>query len=108
MNTNVYAGRVNEGMDGMFTRRDVTRGDILCSYTGTQLPSGAADPHDAQYLMHMMQRRRPGEGKEVTVTIDGKGELGGYANYAHRRVANAMVSDVIRTVVGTGGGNGRR
>jgi hypothetical protein len=30
MNSNVYAARVDEGMDGMFTRRDVTRGDILC------------------------------------------------------------------------------
>ena len=42
------------------------------------------------------------------MTIDGKGELGGYANYAHRRVANAVVSDVIRTVqameMGTGSG----
>ena len=55
-----------------------------------------------------MQRRRPGEGKEVTVTIDEKGELGGYANYAHRRVANAVVSDVIRTVqaVEMGAGSG--
>ena len=33
MNTNVYAARVNEGMDGMFTRRDVTRG---VSYVATQ------------------------------------------------------------------------
>ena len=42
------------------------------------------------------------------MTIDGKGELGGYANYAHRRVANAVVSDVIRTVqaVETGAGSG--
>ena len=56
----------------------------------------------------MMQRRRPGERKEVTVTIDGKGELGGYANYAHRRVANSVVSDVIRTVqaVEMGAGSG--
>ena len=48
--------------------------------------------------MHMMQRRRPGDEEEMTITIDGKGELGGYANYADRRAANAIVSDVIRTV----------
>ena len=44
----------------------------------------------------------------MTVTIDEKGELGGYANYAHRRVANAVVSDVIRTVqaVEMGAGSG--
>ena len=98
MNSNVYAARVNEGMDGMFTRKDVKRGDILCSYTGTQILGGAADPHDTQYLMHMMLRRRPGDEEEMVITIDGKGELGGYANYAGRRAANAIVSDVIRTV----------
>lgn len=98
MNSNVYAARVNDSMDGMFTRKDVKRGDILCGYTGTQVSGDAADPHDTQYLMHMMQRRRPGDEEEMTITIDGKGELGGYANYAGKRAANAIVSDVIRTV----------
>ena len=30
--------------------------------------------------------------------MDGRGELGGYANYADWRVANAIVVDVIRTI----------
>ena len=98
MNSNVYAARVNESMDGMFTRKDVKKGDILCSYTGMQISGDAADPHDTQYLMHMMRRRRPEDKEETTVTVDGKGELGGYANYAGGRAANAVVSDVIRTV----------
>ena len=34
MNSNVYAARVDEGMDGMFTRRDVTHGGI--SYVAIQ------------------------------------------------------------------------
>jgi hypothetical protein len=62
------------------------------------------DPHDTQYLMHMMRRRRSGDEGEITITIDGKGELGGYANYADRRAANAIVSDVIRTVQAMGQG----
>jgi hypothetical protein len=53
INSNVYAAR-GEGGDGMFTRRNVKRGDILCSYTGTQVPEDAADPHNTQYLMHML------------------------------------------------------
>jgi hypothetical protein len=56
------------------------------------------DPPDTQYLMHMLRRKQPGEDEEATVTIDGRGELGGYANYADWRVANAIVSDVIRTI----------
>ena len=42
------------------------------------------------------------------MTVDGKGELGGYANYANRRVANAIVVDVMRTVqeAGMGAGDG--
>ena len=42
------------------------------------------------------------------MAIDGRGELGGYANYAERRVANAIVVDVIRTIqeIGAGVGDG--
>eukprot|EP00966_Prymnesium_polylepis_P010044 231822-Prymnesium_polylepis.1 len=47
----------------MFTRRDVRRGDILSSYTGTQLAEGAEDPLDAQHLMRMLRRQQPGGGK---------------------------------------------
>ena len=107
INSNVYA-RGDGGEDGMFTRRNVKRGDILCSYTGTQVPEDAADPHNTQYLMHMLRRRRHDDGEEeVIVTIDGRGELGGYANSADNTVANATVADVIRTVqeMNTGAGN---
>ena len=47
------------------------------------------------------------EEEEAIVTIDGRGELGGYANYADNTVANATVADVIRTVqeMNTGAGN---
>ena len=54
----------------------------------------------------MLRRRRPGEARDVTVTVDGRGELGGYANYAERRVANAVAADVIRTVQAMGDGPG--
>jgi hypothetical protein len=99
MNSKVYAARVTATEDGLFTKRAVRRGDILCQYTGTHVPESGDDPPDAQYLMHMLRRKQPDEDEEVTVTVDGRGELGGYANYADWRVANAIViTDVIRTV----------
>ena len=55
----------------------------------------------------LLRRRRHDEEEEAIVTIDGRGELGGYANYADNTVANATVADVIRTVqeMNTGAGN---
>ena len=108
MNSKVYAARVTGAEDGLFTRRAIRRGEILCQYTGADVPVGGDDPTDAQYLMHMLRRKRPNEDEEMVVTIDGRGELGGYANYADRRVANAIVADVIRTVQARGDSAGDR
>ena len=108
MNSKVYAARVTAAEDGLFTRRAVRRGDILCQYTGAHVPESGDDPPDAQYLMHMLRRKQPDEDEEVTVTVDGRGELGGYANYADWRVANAIVTDVIRTVQARGDSAGDR
>jgi hypothetical protein len=71
----------------LFTRRAVRGGDILCQYTGTHVPESGDDPPDAQYmyLMHMLRRKQPDEDEEVTVTVDGRGELGGYANWGATR-----------------------
>ena len=59
MNSHVYAAQVNEKIGGIFTRKDVKRGDILCSYTRTQVLKGDVDPRDVQNLMYMLRRRRP-------------------------------------------------
>ena len=72
MNSKVYAARVTATEDGLFTRRAVRRGDILCQYTGTHVPESGDDPPDAQYLMHMLRRKQPDEDEEVTVTVDGR------------------------------------
>ena len=95
----VYAAATTGGMNGLFTRRAVSRGDILCAYDGKRLSQATARDSQSEYVMRMMMRVAKGRNDRIQTAWDGDGFLGGYANYAGLDVSNAMVLDVLPTIL---------
>jgi hypothetical protein len=80
------------------------RGDVLVAYTGRLLTQEEARTSDSEYLLEAdkVAQRRPWSRRMHRTVIDGQGELGGYANYACAMQANAVVLDVLHSLVKAG------
>ena len=98
-NSKVYAAPVNKHFNGLFAFRDLEVGEILCQYTGDVLTQAQANKSSSEYLFDVFYRSRLNAETVVKKTIDGKGELMGYANHAPREVANAEAVDILPTII---------
>lgn len=91
-NSKVYAARVR-GQGALFARRPLEVGEILVRYTGPLLTHAQADASTSKYLMTAYCQTRAGGTRRTT--IDGQGELAGFANHADWDAANAFVVDLL-------------
>lgn len=99
-NSKVYAASVlNSPMNGLFAYRDLAVGEILVQYTGTVLSQREANESNSQYLFDLYYRSRPGADTVVRKTIDGVGELMGFANHAPEHLANASAVDLLPSII---------
>ena len=99
-NTKVYASTLNRGaINGLFALRDIQVGEILVQYTGRILTQNEANASKSEYLFDLFYRSRPGADTVVRKTIDGWGELAGYANHAPEHLANASAVDILPTII---------
>lgn len=99
-NSKVYASTLNRGeINGLFAYRDLQEGEILCPYEGTVLTQREANASDSQYLFDVFFRSKPGGERVVMKTIDGQGQLMGYANHAPDRIANATAVDALPMII---------
>ena len=91
-------------MNGMFALAPCKRGDVLVEYTGRLLTQKEAAASDSEYLLDAdkVAQRNPWSRRLHRTVIDGQGELGGYANYACAMQANAVVLDVLHSLVRVG------
>ena len=81
-NSKVYAAPVqtiNTFFNGLFAYRDLEIGEILVQYEGDILT--------------------PNSDTVVRKTIDGQGELMGFANHAPKTIANAEAVDMLPTII---------
>ena len=98
-NSKVYAAPLNSAMNGLFAYRDIQMGEILVQYTGTVLTQREANASSSDYLFDVLYRSRPGADTVVEKTIDGRGELAGFANHAPEALANAEAIDVMPSII---------
>ena len=77
---------------------------MLVEYAGRLLTKEEAKASDREYLLdaNKVSQRKPWSRRLHRTVIDGQGELGGYANYACAAQANAVVLDVLRSLVQAG------
>ena len=103
-NSRVYAAKAEGAMNGLFALVPCKRGDVLVEYTGRLLTKEEAKASDSEYLLdaNKVSQRKPWSRRLHRTVIDGQGELGGYANYACAAQANAVVLDVLRSLVQAG------
>ena len=103
-NSRVYAARAEGGMNGLFTLVPCRRGEVLVAYTGRLLSEKEAAASSSEYLLKAdkVAQRKPWSRRLHRTVIDGQGELGGYANYACAEQANAVVLDVLHSLVKAG------
>ena len=103
-NSRVYAARAEGGMNGMFALVPCKRGDVLVAYTGRLLSEKEAAASGSEYLLKAdkVAQRKPWSRRLHRTEIDGRGELGGYANYACAEQANAVMLDVLHSLVKAG------
>ena len=99
-NSKVYASTLNNGMmNGLFAYRDIEVGEILVQYTGPILTQKQANASSSDYLFDVFYRSREGADTVVRKTIDGRGELAGYANHAPEHLANASAVDLMPSII---------
>ena len=103
-NSRVYAAKAEGAMNGLFALVPCKRGDVLVEYAGRLLTKEEAKASDSEYLLdaNKVSQRKPWSRRLHRTVIDGQGELGGYANYACAAQANAVVLDVLRSLVQAG------
>ena len=98
-NSKVYASPVNKYFNGLFAYRDLEAGEILVQYTGDILTQAQANASDSEYLFDVFYRSRPNADTVIRKTIDGRGELMGFANNAPKVIANAQAIDILPTLI---------
>ena len=99
-NSKVYAAPLIYGdMNGLFAYRDLEPGEILVQYTGDVLSQAKANVSTSEYLFDLFYRSRAGAATVYRKTIDGRGELAGFANYAPSDIANAHAVDLLPTII---------
>ena len=98
-NSKVYASPVNHAFNGLFAFRDLEAGEILVQYTGDILTQAQANASSSEYLFDVYYRSRPNADTVMRKTIDGKGELMGFANNAPKVIANAQAIDILPTLI---------
>jgi len=86
-------------MNGLFAYRDIEVGEILVQYTGPILTQKQANASSSDYLFDVFYRSREGADTVVRKTIDGRGELAGYANHAPEHLANASAVDLMPSII---------
>ena len=103
-NSRVYAAKAEGAMNGLFALVACKRGDVLVQYTGRLLTREEAKASDSEYMLDAdkVSQRKPWSRRIHQTVIDGQGELGGYANYACALQANAVVLDVLHSLVKAG------
>ena len=99
-NSKVYASTLSSGrMNGLFAYRDLNVGEILVQYNGAILSQREANASTSDYLFDLFYRSRPGADTVVNKTIDGRGDLMGFANHAPEHLANASSVDVMPFII---------
>ena len=98
-NSKVYAAPVNKFFNGLFAFRDLEVGEILVQYSGDILTQAQANKSSSEYLFDVFYRSRPNADTVIQKTIDGKGELMGFANNAPKNIANAEAVDILPTII---------
>ena len=99
-NSKVYASTLAAGaMNGLFAYRDLEVGEILVQYTGDILSQREANSSDSDYLFDVLYRSKPGADTVIRKTIDGRGELMGFSNYAPEAIANASAVDLLPSII---------
>ena len=68
-------------------------------YTGPLLTRKEADASKSNYLFDLWYRSRAGADTVVRKTLDGYGELAGFANHAPESIANASSVDLLPTII---------
>ena len=101
-NSKVYAAPVqtiNTFFNGLFAYRDLEVGEILVQYEGDILTQKQANESNSEYLFDVFYRSRPNSDTVIRKTIDGQGELMGFANHAPKTIANAEAVDILPTII---------
>jgi len=100
-NSKVYASTLGAkgAINGLFAYRDLEAGEILVQYTGPILTQKQANASKSDYLFDLWYRSRAGADTVVKKTLDGKGELAGFANHAPESIANAEAKDILPTII---------
>ena len=104
-NSKVYASTSfpsTSNINGLFAYRDLEAGEILVEYTGDILTQKQANASKSEYLFDLWYRSRAGADTVVKKTLDGKGELAGFANHAPESIANAKGKDILPTIIDNG------
>lgn len=87
---------VSDWIGGLFTQRDVKKGEILCKYTGKVYFSEKAASRVKNQEYMMSTPRSDSQKEDDFVILDGNpslySNLGGYANYSESAFANAKFS----------------
>ena len=68
-------------------------------YTGPILTQKEANASKSDYLFDLWYRSRAGADTVVRKTLDGWGELAGFANHAPESLANAKSKDILPTII---------
>ena len=100
-NSKVYASTLapKGEINGLFAYRDLEAGEILVQYTGPILTQKEANASKSEYLFDVWYRSRAGADTVVRKTVDGWGELAGFANHAPESIANAEAKDILPTII---------
>ena len=100
-NSKVYASTLapDGAINGLFAFRDIEEGEILVQYTGPILTQKEANASKSDYLFDLWYRSRAGADTVVRKTLDGWGELAGFANHAPESIANAKSKDILPTII---------
>ena len=99
-NSKVYASTLAvPHINGLFAFRDIDEGEILVQYKGPILTQKQANESKSEYLFDLWYRSREGAETVVKKTLDGEGELAGFANHAPESLANAKSVDLLPKII---------
>ena len=99
-NSKVYASTLAvPHIKGLFAYRDIDEGEILAQYTGPILTQKQANESKSEYLFDLWYRSREGAETVVKKTLDGEGQLAGFANHAPESLANAKSVDLLPKII---------
>jgi len=99
-NSKVYASTLNSGkMNGLFAFRNIQKNEILVQYTGPVLTQTEANNSSSDFLFDVLYRAGKNSDRLINKTIDGRGNLMGFANHAPEHLANAFTRDLMSTII---------